>query len=183
MSEAKKTKSTTGYYLISAILFIALGVVTIIFNSQITAMIDNIMKWVVAFVFGIIAIIDIIKFASNRSKETIKDLIIGILALVAAVVMIIMPNMLIMLVGILLGLYLVIEGFFKVKACFGAKKSEVKVWYLPLIFGILSILLGAFLICSPWILGELVKWFVIIVGVVLIYAGVQNVISLFVKGK
>lgn len=183
MSKEKETKSTTLYYVISAIAFIVLGVVAIMFNGQIAGYIDNIMKWVVAAVFGIIAIIDIIKFAKDRSKDTIKDLIIGILALVAAIIMIVMPGMLIKLVGIMLGLYLVVEGCFKVKACIGAKKSSVKVWYLPLILGILSVILGVFLICSPWILGEVVKWFVIIVGVVLIYAGVQNIVSLFVKGK
>ena len=75
MSEEKKTskKSSTLYYLISAVGFIALGVVAIMFHNQIADKIDNIMKWVVAGIFGIIAIIDIIKFAQNRSKETMTN--------------------------------------------------------------------------------------------------------------
>lgn len=184
MSEEKKTskKSSTLYYLLSAIGFIALGVVAIMFHNQIADKIDNIMKWVVAGIFGVIAIIDIIKFAQNRSKETIKDLIIGILALAAAIIMIVMPGMLMLLVRIMLGLYLIVEGFFKIKACIGAKKSEVKAWFLPLIFGILSILLGAFIIWSP-VFGSLPAVFVIVVGIILIYAGVQNAVSLFVRGK
>ena len=88
MSKENKS-SRKPYLLLSAIAFIALGVFAIMFSGQIAGMIDNIIKWVVAVILGIIAIVDIISFAKDRSKENIKNLVIGILALIAAVVLIV----------------------------------------------------------------------------------------------
>ncbi|MCR4696384.1 MAG: DUF308 domain-containing protein [Lachnospiraceae bacterium] len=182
MSKENKS-SRTPYLLLSAIAFIALGVAAIMFSGPIAGMIDNIIKWVVAVILGIIAIIDIIAFAKDRSKENIKNLVIGILALVAAVVLIVMPNLLVIVIGVLLGLYLIVEGFFKVKAAFNSKKGDTKGWFVPLIFGIVSIILGCLIIYFGIRPFAILKIFVIVVGIMLIYAGIQNFVNLFFNKK
>ena len=77
-------------------------------------------------------------------------------------------------------LYLIVEGFFKLKAAFASKKNSVKAWFVPLILGLLSIVLGVLIIY----LGLFTtKVFVIIFGIVLIYAGVQNIVNMFFISK
>jgi len=181
MSEEKKS-SRTPYLLITAIAFIVFGVIVIMFKNQITDMLDNIIKWVAAGILGVVAIVNIIAFAKNV-KENIKQLIIGALALIAAVILLIshlfgVPNLLIMVIGFMFGLYLIVEGFFKIKGAFDSKKKENKIWYLPLIFGIISIMLGVMIIFFGV---SVTKLFVIAFGILLIYAGIQNLINLFVK--
>lgn len=183
MSGEKKS-SRTPYLLLSAIAFIALGVVVIMFKKPIADMLDNVFKWVAAGVLGIIAAINIVAFAKN-TKENIKQLIIGVLAFIAAIILLIshllgVPNLLMMVIGFMFGLYLIIEGFFKLKAAFSSKKSENKAWYVPLIFGIVSILLGVMIIFFGISVTSL---FVFAFGVLLIYAGVQNFVNLFFNKK
>jgi len=183
MSKENKS-SRTPYLLISSILFIVLGVVVIMFKNQISGMLDNIFKWVAAGILGVIAAINIVAFAKN-TKENIKQLIIGALALIAAIVLLIshllgVPNLLMMVIGFMFGLYLIIEGFFKLKAAFASKKSENNAWYVPLIFGIVSILLGVMIIFFGV---SVTKLFVFAFGVLLIYAGIQNFVNLFFNKK
>lgn len=177
---SEKKKSKTLYYLITAILFIVLGVVTIIYRNQIADMVDNIIKWVAAAVLAIVAIINIIQFAKNPGKTTIGDLIFGALALIAAVILLVSHNLIIWVIGIIFGLYLVYEGVVKVLASFKCKKGSVKAWFLPLILGILSVIAGVVIVLN---INKAVTIFFFIVGAVLIYAGIQNAVSLFVKVK
>ena len=67
----EKKSSRTPFLLLSAIAFIVLGVVVIMFKTQITDMLDNIIKWVAAGILGIVAIINIIAFTKNM-KDIIK---------------------------------------------------------------------------------------------------------------
>lgn len=179
--KTKEKSSRTGYNLITAILFILLGIVTIIFRGQVEGMIDNIIKWVVAGVFAIVAIVNIIQFAKNPGKSTIGDLILGAFALIALVILLVAHGLVIWIVGILFGLYLIYEGIMKISSSFKCKKSEKKAWFMLLIFGIISILAGAFLFWNTYKGG--ITFFVLYVGIVLIFAGIQNAFNVFVKAK
>ena len=128
MSGEKKS-SRTPFLLLSAIAFIILGIVVIMFRDPIADMVNNIFKWAAAGILGVIAIINIVAFAKN-TKENIKELIIGALSLIAAVILLIsdvafkIENLLLMVIGIMFGLYLIVEGFFKLKAAF-IKESRI----------------------------------------------------------
>ena len=87
MSGEKKS-SRTPFLLLSAIAFIVLGIVVIMFRDPIADMVNNIFKWAAAGILGVIAIINIVAFAKN-TKENIKELIIGALSLIAAVILLI----------------------------------------------------------------------------------------------
>ena len=185
MSDEKKS-SRTPYLLISAILFILLGIVIIMFNQKINSLdlFETVFKWVVAAILGIIAAVNIIIFAKN-TKENIKQLIFGIITLIAAILLVVaefigITNLLMLVVGIIFGLYLIVEGFFKIKAALDSKKSDVSKWFVPLIFGIVSIILGALIIFFGI---KVTKWFVLVLGILLIYAGIQNVVNLFFGKK
>ena len=136
MSGEKKS-SRSPYLLISAIVFIALGIAVIWFRAPIAGMVNNIFKWVAAGILGVFAIVNIIAFAKN-TKEKIKELIIGALALIAAVVLLLsdvafkIENLLLIVVGVMFGLYLIVEGFYKLKASFASKKKSTKAWFVPL---------------------------------------------------
>ena len=187
MSGEKKS-SRSPYLLISAIVFIALGIVVIWFRAPIAGMVNNIFKWVAAGILGVFAIVNIIAFAQN-TKEKIKELIIGALALIAAVVLLLsdvafkIENLLLIVVGVMLGLYLLVEGFYKLKAAFANKKKSTKAWFVPLILGIISIILGVLLIYLEILAKISTVVFVVIFGAILIYAGIQNIVNMFFNVK
>ncbi len=184
MSGEKKS-SRKPYLLLSALAFIILGIVVIWFRNPIADMVNNIFKWVAAGILGIVAIVNIVAFVKN-TKENIKELVIGALAFIAAVILLIsdvafkIENLLLMVIGIMFGLYLIVEGFFKIKAAISSKKKSAKAWFVPLILGLLSIIFGGLIIY----LGLFTtKVFVIIFGIVLIYAGIQNFVNMFFISK
>ena len=187
MSGEKKS-SRSPYLLISAIVFIALGIVVIWFRAPIAGMVNDIFKWVAAGILGVYAIVNIIAFAKN-TKEKIKELIIGALALIAAVVLLLsdvafkIENLLLIVVGVMLGLYLLVEGFYKLKAAFANKKKSTKAWFVPLILGIISIILGVLLIYLEILAKISTVVFVVIFGAILIYAGIQNIVNMFFNVK
>ena len=183
MSGEKKS-SRTPFLLLSAIAFIVLGIVVIMFKDPIAGMVNNIFKWAAAGILGVIAIINIVAFAKN-TKEKIKELIIGALSLIAAVILLIsdvafkIESLLLIVVGVMFGLYLIVEGFYKLKAAFANKKKSTKAWFVPLILGIISIILGVLLLYLAILakIGAVV--FVVILGAILIYAGIQNIVNMF----
>ena len=77
------------------------------------------------------------------------------------------------------GLYLIVEGFYKLKASFASKKKSTKAWFVPLILGILSIVLGVLLIYLAILAKISTVVFVVIFGAILIYAGIQNIVNMF----
>ena len=70
MSGEKKS-SRSPYLLISAIVFIALGIAVIVFKSTIVEEINDIIKWVAVGILGVIAIVNILSFVKN-TKENIR---------------------------------------------------------------------------------------------------------------
>ena len=187
MSGEKKS-SRSPYLLISAIAFIVLGIAVIWFRAPIAGMLNNIFKWVAAGILGVVAVINIIAFAKN-TKEKIKELIIGALALIAAVILLIsdvafkIENLLLIVVGIMFGLYLIVEGFYKLKAAFASKKKSTKAWFVPLILGIVSLVLGVLLIYLAVLAKISTVVFIVIFGAILIYAGIQNIVNMFFNTK
>ena len=111
---SEKKKSKTGYYLITAIVFVILGVLTIMYRGQIAGAVDNIIKWVVAAVFAIVAVVNIIQFAKNPGKSTIGDLLLGIGAIAAMIIVLVTNGLLIKIFGVGFGVYLIYEGAVKV---------------------------------------------------------------------
>ncbi len=197
MSKEKETKSAsrTPFLLVSAILFVVIGLGIMIFNRSIFILdlLNTVVKWAVAGVLGIIAIVNIIMFARNV-KENIKQLIFGALCLIGAVLLVCaeyfgIDNLLLMVIGFLFGLYLIIEGFFKFKSAFASKKNENKAWFVPLILGVFSILFGALITYLGWyftarydsLMTE--KVFIVVFGALCVYAGIQNLVNLFFGNK
>lgn len=188
MSGEKKS-SRSPYLLISAIAFIVLGIAVIVFKSTIVKEINDIIKWVAVGILGIIAIVNIISFVKN-TKENIKELIIGILSFLAAILLLISNNvfhiesLVLTVIGVMLGLYLIVEGFYKFKASVKSKKNSVKAWFVPLILGILSIVFGVgFIYCSIFYSAEATAYVVVALGILFIYAGIQNIVNMFFNTK
>ncbi len=160
--------------LILGILLIILGVLGIVFAGNIFNVLGNIVGWVVAGIFFIAGIINIVVFVLSITKKdedknpAIKNLIIGILSIAAGVVLVITPKLIVWIISVFLGVFLLLDGGFKVKEAFAANKAKAKLWFVSLIFGIIGIVLGALAIVYPFKFGmEVGKIFVILISVFL----------------
>ncbi len=169
--------------LILGIVLIILGVLGIVFAGNIFNVLGNIVGWVVAGIFFLAGIINIVLFVSSITKKdeeknpAIKNLIIGILSIAAGIVLVITPKLIVWIISVFLGVFLLLDGGFKVKEAFAANKAKAKLWFVSLIFGIIGIVLGALAIIYPFRFGmEIGKIFVILISVVLIVSGITNIV-------
>lgn len=170
--------------LILGIVLVALGILGIVFAGNIFNVLGNIVGWVVAGILFIAAIVNIVSFVrsitkkdDDKVKPNIKSLVIGILAIAAGVILIIMPQMIVWIISVFLGIFLLLDGGFKVKEALAANKAKAKGWIASLIFGIIGIILGLLAIVYPIKFGmDVGKIFVIIISIVLIVSGITNVV-------
>ena len=126
-------------------------------------------------VVGIIAIVRYIKENDTRSS---LNLVSGILYGVLGVIIIIYPYSIINLVTICLGVYLVINGFLKLKFSFMLKRITDK-WIGTLIMGIITIILGVLLIFNPFAGITMTK----LAGAFLVVVTVFDLIDTYIIGK
>ena len=171
----EEKKSIVARNIVMGILLVAIGVLGIIFAGVIFSALSNIITWVVAVILGISAIVNIIIFVRDR-KNWIQ-LVIGILAIATAVILIIKPDLMVWIISIFLGLFLLVDGGYKVKEAFAANKAKAKFWYISLISGIVGIILGILAVAYPIRFGtEIGKIFVILVSVFLLVTGILNLV-------
>lgn len=174
--EEKKGKSKTGY-VISALAFLIVGVLAIIYAQQAADIIEKVVGWVIGGVLIAAGVIDILVYVKNK---TTNNLIIGIFAIIAGIIMLVFHREFLRVIVVVFAAYLVIEGIFKIKAAFENMK-RVKTWWVFLIMGIVSVALGALLIINPATFAGAVL--IRIIGVVLIYAAAQNFIHAIMDKK
>lgn len=174
--EEKKSKSKLGY-VISAIAFIAVGVLGIIYAQQAADIIEKIVGWVIGGVLIVAGIIDILVFVKNK---TTNNLVIGIFAIVGGIIMLVFHREFIKVIVVVFAAYLVIEGVLKIKAAFENMK-KVKTWWVFLILGVVSLALGVLLIINPATFAGAVL--IKVIGVILIYAGIQNFVHAIMDKK
>lgn len=96
-------------------------------------------------------------------------LIPGVICLVIGVWIIGKPGTFIVLIPILIGILLIYHGVKDVLFCLEVKKGEDSKWWFGLIFAIITLAVGLFLVCNSWFA---VKVSMVFVGIVLIYDGV-----------
>lgn len=170
--------------IILGIVLIALGVVGIIFAGNIANVLNDIVGRVIAIIIIIVGIINIVMFVlsvtkkdGDKAKPNIKSLIFGIIAIAAGVFLVISPALIIWIISVFLGVFLLLDGGYKIKESFAANKAKAKFWYISLILGILGIALGVLAIIAPFRFAtEVGKIFVISVCIALIFSGVTNIV-------
>lgn len=170
--------------LVLGLVLMVLGVLGIIFAGKISSVLGNIVGWVVAAILFVAAVVNIIIFVRSithkgegKVKPDIKSLLIGICAIAAGVILLLIPGMIVWIISVFVGLFLLLDGGFKVKEGLAANKAKAKLWFVSLIFGIIGIVLGIMAIVSPIKFGtEIGKIFVILISVALIVSGITNVV-------
>lgn len=102
------------------------------------------------------------------------DLALGIFSALLGVVLLVHPGRVLSIVSILLGLFVLVDGVFKLQTAGDARRFGLPHWWLILVGGILCIAAGAFLIFDPFDGGRLMM---ITVGVSLLIDGIQNLFN------
>lgn len=178
MSSTKKFR--WGYLLISLVL-LAVGLCFIIYpNNSI-----KIGSYIIAGAAMLVGIVLAIKVLAERKRDFTfaTSIFSAALTVACGVVALIIPNEIFKLYPMLIGLFVILDGSFKIQTVINAKRYQIKLWWLLLLFAVISIIGGFFVIRLRVDLDVTFRVFSVIMGATLCSCGIQNFLSLFYLGR
>ena len=165
--------------LIISVLLFCFGLV-LIFNSEGFIKTISIILGVILLIIGILPVAD---FFRNR-KEIASNgvgLISGIFSIVCGLIFILNDSMLIVLIPVLVGVWMIINGVNKFRFAFELKDQRESTWLITFIYSIVIIVGGALLVIHP------VRGFKLVyetLGIIIcVYAVLDIIDCLLIKSK
>lgn len=130
-------------------------------------------------VTGIAMIIfGIVKLLGYFSKDLYRlafqfDLALGIISVLFGIVIVIHPRNLITFVPVIMGIFVMLDGVFKIQTALDARQFGLKAWWIVLALAICSGGFGLLLIVNPF---EGAVALMILLGVTMVVDGIQNLL-------
>lgn len=168
-----------GYLLIS-ILLCACGLCFLVFNQQPLKVVAYIIG-AACLLVGIILGVKVLAQPERGFKFGIT-IIFAILTIICGLVSLILNDKVIEVYPMFIGLFIVIDGAFKLQTVINAKRYKLKSWWFLLIFSCLTIAGGFLIIRIPYTADNSTA-FTVLLGIALILSGLENFLSLFYFGK
>lgn len=163
-------KNLKANYTASALICMVVGVVLMIWPATSTQVVCMVLGGVL-LIYGIIQII-LYLIARERTLYLQGMLILGIIFSVVGAWILLRPDVIIRAVPVIVGLIIMMHGIHNVAQAFDLKKMSYDRWWLALIFGMLTVLLGGVLVRNPF---TVVNTVVRVIGAFLIYDGISDV--------
>lgn len=159
---------------ITAILFIILGILLIIFPHQMA----SIICYGIGLVLLIYGIILILKYVGdkNRTAFITADIVVGVI-LCGVALFLFIGKALLSIIALILGLFLIIDGIMNAQKAFRMKNLGYEKWWIDFLFSIVSMAIGFLLVTKANVISE------IALGVCLLYNGIMNLVSSYGLGK
>lgn len=156
------------YMAVSAAL-IVLGIVLIVY-PELSAATLCVLLGVTLAIFGCVKLVgyfsrDIFRLAFQF------DLALGVFTLAAGILLIVHPANVVVVMPVVIGVFILIDGAFKLQTALDAKHFGLRRWWTVLILAILSGVCGLFLVIDPFAGRTALT---ILLGATLIVDGMQN---------
>lgn len=173
-------KNLKANYTLSAVICVIIGVVLIIWPGTSTQIVCRVLGGVL-IAYGIIQII-LYLFARERTLYLQGMLLLGIVFSVLGAWILVKPETVIAAVPIIMGIIIIMHGLHNSIQAIDLKKMSYDKWWIALLFGILTIVLGAVLVYNPF---SVVNTVVRVIGAFLVYDGLSDmwIISRIFKTK
>ena len=156
-------------YIVSAVAFIALGLILTIWPEM--SMIT------ISYAAGAIVLASgIVRIAGYFSKDLYSlafqfDLALGIFTVLIGIVFLLHPQWLISAIPFFVGIFVLVNGLFTFQTSLDSKRFGMKYWWVMLIFSVLSSALGIVLIIDPFTGAGVLT---ILIGVTMMCTGIEK---------
>lgn len=165
------TKKSVGAYIAMAVVLLALGICFIAWPSASAQTVCSLAGAAVAL-FGMVKLIGY--FVRKRSGLELQfDFALGIIALVLGLTVIVFAGNIVRAIPVFLGIFILVDGVFKLQTAFDAKRYGLPGWWV--------ILAGAAVVCTVGLVlilrrSESAATMTVILGVALALDGIQNLV-------
>lgn len=166
MDSVKKAKTT---YIAYSIALIVSSVFFIIFPD----IIDKTIAYITGFVILVCGIIKILDYFVNDTYGLAFqfDLAMGIFTIIIGLILLFHPGEIIKFINIVIGIFVILDGAFKIQTAKEAKQFGIKKWWMILLLAIITVLTGVILI---FITVNSIKILTILLGLALFADGFEN---------
>ena len=166
MEWIKRAKST---YIAVSVIMVILGAVLML-NPGLS------MLTLCYLIGGLMVIFGITRLVGYFSKDHFRlafqfDLALGIFCMLAGIVILVHPNNIMKLLPVIIGLFVTIDGVFKMQTAIDSKRFGLKRWYAILVLAAVTCVFGLLLIIDPFAGG---KALMIFFGATMMIDGIQN---------
>ena len=166
MEWIKRAKST---YIAVSVIMVILGAVLML-NPGLS------MLTLCYLIGGLMVIFGITRLVGYFSKDLFRlafqfDLALGIFCMLAGIVILVHPNNIMKLLPVIIGLFVTIDGVFKMQTAIDSKRFGLKRWYAILVLAAVTCVFGLLLIIDPFAGG---KALMIFFGATMMIDGIQN---------
>ena len=164
-------------WVFSSIITVALGVVLLRYPDTTS----TVLCYGVGAVLLFHGMLDLVRYFTRQEGEFFLryELAAGIILCAVGTFMLIQPEIVTMVIPMILGIYIVIDGGVNVRRSFEMKELEFSRWWAAMVVAALMILLGLVMFLNPFAAAQVTVMFI---GVVLIYQGVSDFIILMLIG-
>lgn len=173
-------KNLKANYTVSAVICMIIGLVLIIWPGTSTQVVCKVLG-AVLLIYGAMQIFMYV-LAKERSLYLQGMLVLGVIFAVLGAWILLKPEMIIAAVPVIMGIIIVMHGLHNTAQAIKLKSMNYEKWWLALLLGILTIMLGGVLVYNPF---KVVDTVVRVIGAFLIYDGISDIwiISRLFKSK
>ena len=168
----EKTMGSRASTVIMAALYLALGIMMLVFPQQMSGTIMLILG-VIALLIGIVKLI--ICFAASKGVPLrVADFIVGVVFVVLGVATLILREKLLNVIPVIFGLFLLISSLLKIRDAIDARRFSSSRWVFSLVVAVISAVMALILILRPAFVMEL---YFRLIGIFLIIDGASGLMS------
>lgn len=165
-------------WMLSVLLTIALGIVLIVYPDTT----GKVLCYLVGGVLLLHGILNLVRFFTRDERRFFLryELVVGIVLCAAGVFMLTRPEIVAMLIPMILGFYIIIDGAVNMRRAWEMKTLGFSKWWLALIGAVLMAVLGAVMFWNPFEAAQMTLMFI---GIALLYQGILDFVSLILVGR
>lgn len=134
--------------IVSSIFYIALGLCLLLIPDQTVNIICKVIFGLIMIAAGVY---HVGIYVAEKEKATILDLFTGVITMVLGVFLFFTPQIVIKILPYLLGAFVLVDSFWKLKGTHRLRKAELGMWKIFLIGSLIFILLGIAVMFYPFI--------------------------------
>lgn len=171
----KKISNILKGEIVSSIFYIALGLCLILIPDQTVNIICKVIFGLIMIAAGVyhVAI-----YVAEKEKATILDLFTGVITVVLGVFLFFTPQIVIKILPYLLGAFVLVDSFWKLKGTHRLRRAETGMWKVFLVGSLVFILLGIAVMFYPFIS---VTKMILFCGCILTADGVVDLVFLVMQ--
>lgn len=156
--------------------YIAVSVIMVILGAVLMLNPGLSMLTLCYLIGGLMVIFGVTRLVGYFSKDLFRlafqfDLALGIFCMLAGIVILVHPNNIMKLLPVIIGLFVTIDGVFKMQTAIDSKRFGLKRWYAILVLAAVTCVFGLLLIIDPFAGG---KALMILFGATMMIDGIQN---------